>query len=122
VEDSDQADRQAEAAGLCVEFPEPDRVTTVLSGLITSGDGTTLHGAFFGSAGADYPDGPSIWMRDDTGQWHVATPGNWSDGGVVIFAANVTPPLTPPVTAVDILMISLTADLSASVPLSWWTS
>jgi hypothetical protein len=110
------------AAHLPVTFPETDGVTTVLSGLITRGRRTTMIGAFFGAIDQGYPEGPCIWLRDDGGQWHVAKPGSWSSGGVNIFGANVVPPVPPSVSAVDVLVISRTADARASVPLTWWTS
>jgi hypothetical protein len=110
------------AAHLPVTFPQTDGVTTVLSGLVTRGRRTTVVGAFFGAIDQGYPEGPCIWLRDDDGQWHVAKPGSWSSGGVNIFGANVVPPVPPSVTAVDVLVISRTADARASVPLTWWTS
>ena len=110
------------AAHLPVTFPETDGVTTVLSGLVTRGRRTTVIGAFFGAIDQGYPEGPCIWLRDDGGQWHVAKPGSWSSGGVNIFGANVVPPVPPSISAVDVLVISRTADARASVPLTWWTS
>jgi hypothetical protein len=110
------------AASLPVTFPETDGVTTVLSGILTRGRYTTMTGAFFGPVENGYPEGPCVWLRDDGGRWHVAKPGSWSSGGVNVFQAEVVPPLPPSVATVDILVISRTADLCASVPLTWWTS
>jgi len=110
------------AAHLPVMFPEADGVATVLSGLVTRGRRTTVIGAFFGAIDQGYPEGPCIWLRDDGGQWHVAKPGSWSSGGVNIFGANVVPPVPASISAVDVLVISRTADARASVPLTWWTS
>lgn len=81
-----------------------------------------LYGAFSGAVELDYPDGPCIWLRDDTGQWHAAAPGNWTGDEVTVFAADVVPPIEPPVSSADILIVSRTADLRARVPLTWWTS
>jgi hypothetical protein len=110
------------AASLSVTFPETDGVTIVLSGLLTRGQRTTMTGAFFGPIEDGYPEGPCIWLRDDGGQWHVVKPSNWSSGGVNVFNAEVVPPMSPSATAVDVLVISRTADLRASAPLTWWTS
>lgn len=111
------------AACLPVAFPATDGVATVLSGLLTRGRRTTLIGEFFGIIEQGYPEGPCIWLRDDGGQWHVAKPGDWSSSGdVTIFGANVIPPVPRSASAVDVLVISRTADLRASVPLTWWTS
>jgi hypothetical protein len=110
------------AASLSVTFPETDGVMTVLSGLLTRGQRTTMTGAFFGPVENGYPEGPCIWLRDDGGLWHVAKLGSWSNGGVNVFKAEVVPPLMPSASAVDILVISRTADLHASAPLTWWTS
>jgi len=110
------------AASLSVRFPETDGLTIVLSGLLTRGQRTTLTGAFFGPIEDGYPEGPCIWLRDDAGLWHVAKIGSWSSGGVNVFAAEVVPPLPPSAAAVDILVISRTADMRASAPLTWWTS
>jgi hypothetical protein len=103
-------------------FPETDGVTTALSGLVTRGPRTTVTGAFFGAVEEGYPEGPCIWLRDDGGQWHVAKPRNWGSGGIMVFRADVVPPLKPPASAVDILVINRTADAGASVPLTCWTS
>jgi hypothetical protein len=110
------------AASLSVTFPETDGVMTVLSGLLTRSQRTTMTGAFFGPVDDGYPEGPCIWLRDDDGLWHVAKLGSWSSGGVDVFKAEIVPPLAPSTSAVDILVISRTADLHASAPLTWWTS
>jgi hypothetical protein len=116
------ADPPPAAASLPVMFPETDGVTTVLSGLLTRGRRTTVLGAFFGAVEDGYAEGPCIWLRDDGGQWHVAKPGSRVSGGINVFAANVVPPVAASVTAVDVLIISRTAEVRASIPLSWWTS
>ena len=110
------------AASMPVTFPETDGVTVVLSGLLTRGRHTTMTGAFFGPVEDGYPEGPCIWLRDDSGQWHVAKPGSWSSGGTNVFKAEVVPPMPRSASSVDILVISRTADLRASAPLTWWTS
>jgi hypothetical protein len=116
------ADPPPAAASLPVTFPESDGVTTVLSGLVTRGRRTAVLGAFFGAVEEGYAEGPCIWLRDDGGQWHVAKPGSRGSGGLNVFAANVVPPVAASVTAVDVLIISRTAEVRASVPLTWWTS
>ena len=110
------------AAGLSVTFPETDGLMVVLSGLLTRGQRTTMTGALFGPVENGYPEGPCIWLRDDDGLWHVAKVGSWSSGGVNVFNAEVVPPLAPSTSAVEILVISRTADMRASAPLTWWTS
>jgi hypothetical protein len=110
------------AASLSVRFPETDGLTIVLSGLLTRGQRTTMTGAFFGPIEEGYPEGPCVWLRDGGGLWHVAKLGSWSSGGVNVFKAEVVPPVPPSAAAVDILVISRTADLRASAPLTWWTS
>lgn len=110
------------AASLSVTFPETDGVAIVLSGLLTSGQRTTMTGGLFGPVEDGYPEGPCIWLRDDDGLWHVAKLGSWSSGGVNMFKADVVPPLPPSTSAVDILVIGRTADMRASAPLTWWTS
>jgi hypothetical protein len=116
-------DRPAAAARLFAAFPETDGIGVALFGVVPGEHGDSLHGAFFGAVGDDGPaDCPSIWLCDDTGQWHVAEQNNWSSGEVVMFAADIIPPIGPQVSSVDILIISRTADLRARVPLTWWTS
>lgn len=110
------------AASPSVRFPETDGLTIVLSGLLSRGQRTTMTGAFFGPIEDGYPEGPCVWLLDDGGLWHVAKPGSWSSGGVDVFKADVVPPVPPSATAVDILVISRTADMRASAPLTWWTS
>lgn len=105
-----------------MDFPEVDQVSTALGGLITGGGTTTLHGAFRGVPDEDYLNGPAIWLRDDTGRWHVAEPRGWTNGGVIVFSMEVIPPVAPTATALDILIIGRTADVHAAVPLTWWTS
>jgi len=119
--EADETDPPA-AASLSVRFPETGGLTIVLSGLLTRGQHTTMAGAFFGPVEDGYPEGPCIWLRDDGGRWHVAKIGSWSSGGVNVFTAEVVPPLPPSAAAVDILVISRTADMRASAPLTWWTS
>jgi hypothetical protein len=118
----DGADPPPAAAHLPVAFPETDGVTTVLSGLVTHGRRSTMTGAFFGAVEEGYPEGPCIWLRDDGGQWHVAKQRSWSSGGVIVFRADVIPPVHPSVSSADILVIGRTADSRCSVPLTWWTS
>jgi hypothetical protein len=48
--------------------------------------------------------------------------GPWRSGGVAVFAAAALPREQPSAAAVDILVISRTADMRASAPLTWWTS
>jgi hypothetical protein len=112
----------AAATPLAVALPETDGVTTVLSGLVTYGRRTTLIGAYFGTVEEGYPEGPCIWLRDDLGQWHVAKQRNWSSGQFIVFRADVVPPVPTSASSADILVIGRTADVRASVPLTWWTS
>lgn len=116
------AGQQPAAALLHVALPEMDGTSCVLCGIITNGQTTTLHGAFFGTPEQGYPDGPCIWLRDDAGEWHVVAPGAWSDTGVIVFPASVIPALSPTARSADILVISRTMEARASVPLTWWTS
>jgi hypothetical protein len=118
----DGTDGAPAAAHLPVLFPETDGVTTVLSGIVTHGRRSTMTGAFFGAVENGYPEGPCIWLRDDGGQWHVAKQRSWGSGGVIVFRADVIPPVHPSVSAADILVIGRTADVRCSVPLTWWTS
>jgi hypothetical protein len=122
-DEPDGEDGPAAAARLFVTFPETDGIEVALFGVIARGDRVSLHGAFFGAVEEDEPDRcPSIWLRDDTGQWHVAEQNNWSGGDVVVFAADIIPPIGPQVSSADILLVSRSADLHARVPLTWWTS
>jgi len=118
----DGADAAPAVAHLPVMFPETDGVTTVLSGLVTHGRRSTMTGAFFGAVEEGYPEGPCIWLRDDGGQWHAAKQRSWGSGGVIVFRADVIPPVHPSVSSADILVIGRTADVRCSVPLTWWTS
>jgi hypothetical protein len=122
LQQADGADPAPAVAHLPVMFPETDGVTTVLSGLVTRGRRSTMTGAFFGAVEEGYPEGPCIWLRDDGGQWHVAKQRSWGSGGVIVFRADVIPPVHPSVSSADILVIGRTADVRCSVPLTWWTS
>jgi len=60
----------------------------------------------------------SWWARDDSGRWHVGrlTPHHAAAGTV---ALELTPPLDPAATTLDIMVTGRSSRVTATVPLDW---
>lgn len=113
------------AAELAVALPEVDGAHMALAGLVSMGDETTLHAVASGFAPGSvsfHGAVPSCWLRDNSGQWHIAHMDGWKygDAHAVRFIAEVTPPVPRSVTSVEVLLTGRTAQVRTTVPLRWW--
>jgi hypothetical protein len=115
-------------AAAAAALPELDGIRLVLLGLHNC-DGSTwvnalAHGHLarrqHGLHGLDMAFPLSIWIRDDAGRWHVARPASWFDeNGEAVVTLRLTPPLTRSAASIEVLATGQSAEVRATVPLSW---
>lgn len=116
-------------APLTVSLPRLDGVTFTLAG-VRSWDSQTLLSLVAQGLPADdwgQPDGLRWiqwfpwWIRDSAGQWHVAAPDGYGQGGqdLALLHAPVVPPLARSVTWLEVTVPSPSARLTVTVPLRW---
>jgi hypothetical protein len=107
-------------ARLAMALPEIDGARVALTALVSRGKMTELYGSF--GTNADESGLGSCWVRDDSGQWHAALPGNWtSDGRVTIMThATLVPPVPPSARSAEVVITGATTQARATVPLAWW--
>jgi hypothetical protein len=115
-------------AAAAAALPELDGIRLVLLGLHNC-DGRTWVDALasghvprqqHGPLGLDMAFPLSVWLRDDAGRWHVARPSGWFvEGGEVTFTLRLTPPLTRSPAWIEVLVVGQSAEVRATVPLSW---
>jgi hypothetical protein len=112
-------------------LPDVDGARVVVGGLHTRDGQTHLHvvvgrerpGRLVVDAGPLSHQGFCCWLRDDSGQWHVAVAGSWSSSGrEVTGSLQVLPPLGRDTTRVTLLASTLTSQVRAEVPLHWWAA
>ncbi|HEY2521138.1 MAG TPA: hypothetical protein VGJ19_13580 [Streptosporangiaceae bacterium] len=113
-------------------LPDVDGAQVAVTGLHTRGNQTWLHVV----VGRERSDrlvadvGPlshprfCCWLRDDTGQWHVAVPGSWGSDvpGEITGSLQVLPPLGRDTARITLLASTLTSQVRADVPLHWWAA
>jgi hypothetical protein len=119
------------AAPLAVILPELDGMRFVLAGLWSGPGAAQLLVLAF-----DLPFLPECrwldpelrwnqwfpwWVRDSTGQWHVATVGGFASagGGLTSLTLEIVPPLPRLVTQLDVIATGPSGRLRATVPLDW---
>lgn len=109
------------AAHLSAVLPEADGAAIHLAGLVTlPGEGTVIFG---GLRAWSQDGGQSLWLRDDAGGWHAVSIRGWSsDGSGYTFQAAVVPPAGPDVSRVEFCVTGATTDVTADIPLTWWTA
>jgi hypothetical protein len=116
-------------APLAVLLPECDGVRFALTGLSSQQDRATLTAIAVG-LGYDHLHQPDClcwtrwfpwWIRDNTGQWHVAAFEEYSrfEDESATFGLRVVPPLAPPVTGIDVIITGPTRRIQARVPVAW---
>ena len=115
-------------AAAATALPEVDGVRLVLLGLHNC-DGSTwvnalalgqLSGSQHGLLGLDMAIPLSLWVRDDTGRWHVARPAAWYDeDGEAALTLRLTPPLTGWPAWIEVRAAGESAEVRATVPLYW---
>jgi hypothetical protein len=116
-------------APIAVPLPECDGVRFILTGLESRADGTMLTGMSFGLSfeHRHQPDCLCLtrwfpwWIRDNTGQWHVAAFENYhsTDGESGTLGLRVVPPLAQPVTQLDVIINGPSQRIRVRVPVDW---
>jgi hypothetical protein len=117
-------------AAVAAALPELDGIKLVLLGLHNR-DGSTWVNALTVGSWVDRPEraGPlgleaafplSIWVRDGAGRWHVARPTGWHpDDGEAELTLRLTPPLGWYTDRIEVLVAGQSAEVRATLPLSW---
>ena len=117
-------------AAAAAALPELDGVSLVLLGLHNC-DGSTWMNALTIGTWVERPEraGPlgleasfplSVWVRDGAGRWHVARPTGWHrDGGEAELTLRLTPPLAWCPDRIEVLVGGQSAEVRATLPLSW---
>lgn len=109
-------------APAAVVLPEIDGARFVLAGLSSWERHATLQMFAWGwpwqPHGFRYQQPFSWWARDSAGRWHVGRP---SPHNLVAgtFQLELTPPLDPAATALDIMVTGQSSRVTATVPLDW---
>lgn len=108
-------------AGAAVTFLL-DGVSISVLGLHSDPDGTVLH---VHVSGLDDPAEleplslPVIWVCDEAGRWHVASPNGWQrQNGEVTAQLRILPPLTRG-SSIDVYACGRSAELRATLRLIW---
>lgn len=116
---------QGVAAAAAV-LPELDGARFVLAGLHSSPEGAELRVLAWGWQpphfifGEMAQDPLSWWARDDAGRWHVGTTGGSSyGGGHAEIELQLTPPLHPDATSLEVMLTGRSGQVSVTVPLRW---
>ena len=114
------AGTHAASAPVAVVLPELDGVRYAVAGLHTGYGQTWLHVLAYGTVagGIDPRAATSWWLRDDTGQWHVAVVTAEGENYRQLL---VVPPVTPGSTALDLVVAGQAARARAQLPLTWWS-
>jgi len=108
-------------------LPEFDGTRLVIGGLRSLADRAELR--VYGWGAFDQLDGHRTdatlgkfgwWARDDHGRWHVATvtAGAW-DKAHADMSLELTPPLHPDATSLDVIITGKTGQVTVTLPLDW---
>ena len=115
-------------AAVAAALPEVEGIRLVLLGLHTYDGGTWMEALALGrlperqhgSLGLDLAFPLSMWVRDGDGRWHAARPAGWyQEAGEATLTLRLTPPLTRACARIDVLASGQSAEVRATVPLSW---
>ena len=116
-------------AAVAAALPELDGLRLVLLGLHHCDGDTWMNTLAFGQLPRNRPGTLhvetafplSVWVRDDTGRWHVARPASWSGegGGEATLTLRLAPPLTGPSDWIEVRAAWQSAEVRATVPLRW---
>jgi len=107
-------------------LPELDGARCVVTGIRNAADGTSVRMLAWGWPAAEFgPHGPGgrqfRWLaRDDAGHWHVGyeSGGSYGDGAAE-FELKLTPPADPAATSLELMLLGLCGEVSATLPLNW---
>jgi hypothetical protein len=109
-------------APAAVVLPEIDGARFVLAGLSSWERQASLQMFAWGwqweSRGFPYSQPFSWWARDNAGRWHVGRP-NPHHVVAGTFQLELTPPLDPAATALDIMVTGRSSRVTATMPLNW---
>jgi hypothetical protein len=115
-------------AAVAAALPELEGIRLVLLGLHNCDGGTWMDALALGrlperqqgSLGLDMAFPLSMWVRDGAGRWHAARPAGWyHEAGEATLTLRLTPPLTRSCAWIDVLATGQSAQVRATVPLSW---
>lgn len=117
------------SAPVAAVLPEIDGARFVLAGLVSAGRLATLDVFAWGwrPEPRDFRlDQPlSWWALDDTGCWHVGRLGRWHEGelagsaGEAHLQLQLSTPLDPAATELEVLVSGSASRVTATVPLAW---
>jgi hypothetical protein len=113
--------QRAGYAGAAVTLPPLDGVTVSILGLHSDRDGTMLHVHASGLAPGELEPAslPVLWLRDESGRWHVASPNGWQRQEREVTAQlRVLPPLTSG-SSLDVFARGRSAEVRATLRLTW---
>jgi hypothetical protein len=109
-------------APVAVVLPEIDGARFVLAGLSSWERQASLQMFAWGwqrqPRGFPYQQPFSWWARDNAGRWHVGRP-NLHNVVAGTFQLELTPPLDPAATGLDIMVTGRSSRVTATVPLGW---
>lgn len=130
--DGDARDGPDGIAPFAVVLPPIDGASFVLAGLRSSEEGVLLHVMASGweprghgwlahghGPNSDPPDTSLSWRaRDSTGRWHLVRGMSWGSKQGMI-QMQLTPPLHPAATSLEVIVTGTSSQLRATVPLDW---
>lgn len=107
-------------------LPELDGARCVVTGIRSAADGTSVKVLAWGWPAAQFgPHEPGArqfrWLaRDDAGHWHVGyeSGGSYGDGAAE-FELKLTPPADLAATSLELMLLGLNGEVSATLPLNW---
>ena len=109
-------------AGAAVTLPPLDGVTISILGLHSDRDGIMLHVHASGLISTEFEPAslPVLWLCDEAGRWHIASPNGWQrqEAGEVSARLRVLPPLTSG-SCVDVYARGRSAEVRATLRLTW---
>lgn len=115
-------------AAVGVSLPELEGIRLVLLGVHNNGGETWLNALALGqlrdlqpgTLGLDLTFPLSMWVRDGAGRWHAGRLAAWhAENGEAALAVRLIPPLTRSPARLELLAIGLSAQVRATLPLSW---
>jgi hypothetical protein len=115
-------------AAVAAALPELEGIRLVLLGLHNFDGGTWMDALALGQVpglqhralGLDMAFPLSLWVRDGARRWHAARPAGWyHEDGEAALTLRLTPPLTRSCAWLDVLATGQSAQVRATVPLSW---
>ncbi len=115
-------------AAVGVSLPELEGIRLVLLGVHNNGGETWLNALALGqlrdlqpgSLGLDLTFPLSMWVRDGAGRWHAGRLAAWhEENGEAALTLRLIPPLTRSSARLELLAIGLSAQVRATLPLSW---